>query len=65
MSSRLNFIHSQNYYFTSPVISSSVPPVVGAGLKYLTPDLMSLPKPDQIEVEADGSEDEKQTGWKH
>lgn len=26
---------------------------------------MSLPEPDQIEIEADGSEDEIHTGWKH
>ncbi|XP_036954771.1 T-box transcription factor TBX2b-like [Acanthopagrus latus] len=39
-------VHSQDY-FTSSVISSSVPSVGRSGLKYLAPDLLILPKADQ------------------
>ncbi|XP_040898625.1 T-box transcription factor TBX3 [Toxotes jaculatrix] len=54
--------HSQDY-FTSPVISSSVPTAGGGGLKYLVPDL--LPKTKQMnsvdEAESDCRQNESQT----
>ncbi|XP_050931280.1 uncharacterized protein LOC127143215 [Lates calcarifer] len=58
-------IHSQDY-FTYPIISSSVPPAGGGGLKYLIPDLLMLPKTEQMnsvgETEIKCSEEELQTG---
>ncbi|XP_051277495.1 T-box transcription factor TBX3-like isoform X2 [Dicentrarchus labrax] len=59
--------HSRDY-FTSPMISASIPPVGGggSGLKYLTPHLLMAPKTDQKnsvdEAEIDCSQDESQTG---
>ncbi|TKS78077.1 T-box transcription factor TBX3 [Collichthys lucidus] len=50
-------------YFTPPIISSSVPLVGGAGLKYLTPDLLMLHKSDQEnQVTIDCPQDDSQTG---
>ncbi|XP_044053329.1 T-box transcription factor TBX3-like [Siniperca chuatsi] len=66
--SRMDFraypsVHSQDY-LTSPMISSSVSPVAGGGLKYLASDLLMLPKTDQKnsvdDAEIDCSEEEPQ-----
>lgn len=58
-------VHSRDY-FTPPIISSSVPLVGGAGLKYLTPDLLMLHKTDQEnKVTIDSTQDDSQTGWKY
>ncbi|XP_068167435.1 T-box transcription factor TBX3-like isoform X2 [Antennarius striatus] len=54
-------IHSTDY-LNCPLISSVVPPVGGGGLKYLTPDLVVLPKTDRrTKAELTCSLDETQT----
>ncbi|KAI9543731.1 hypothetical protein NQZ68_008778 [Dissostichus eleginoides] len=57
-------IHTQDY-IPSPMISSFVPALGGGGLKYITPNLLMLPKTDQDSVEdaeTDCNQDESQTG---
>ncbi|XP_008303152.1 T-box transcription factor TBX2-B-like [Stegastes partitus] len=58
-------IHSQDY-FSSPFISSSVPYAGGGGIKYLTPELLSLPKMGEKtsadEAGTDCSQDESGAG---
>ncbi|CAB1457388.1 unnamed protein product [Pleuronectes platessa] len=58
-------VHSRDY-FTYPMLSSSVPRVIGGGLKYLIPDLLMLPTTEQEnlvdDADIDCSKDESQTG---
>ncbi|XP_071340258.1 uncharacterized protein [Trachinotus anak] len=57
-------VHRRDY-FTSPIISSSVAPVGGGPLKYHVPDLLMVPKTEQMnsldEAEIDCSQDKTQT----
>ncbi|XP_054867143.1 T-box transcription factor TBX3 isoform X2 [Amphiprion ocellaris] len=47
-------LHSPEY-FSAPFISSSVPYVGGGGIKYLTPELLTLPQTEE-KASADGSD---------